>query len=318
MTIPPTIRLGSRSTDVARWQGIIGATADGDFGPLTLAATKAWQSQHGLTTDGIVGPMTWAVALASSRPAPPPATSGQIIVGGRGYAAPEGVSVRNWTDGADVPRLTKPGTRKSVTELVLHETCDGVGAADTLATLRKRGLSIHLIVDAFGVATQHADLLTDVAQHAGQHNGPSIGIEVDNPYYPSWNRRKDVWPDVIAAPWAHANPGTARQYVVPTLASAETVAKLTAWLTSGEVPGIQIPRKWLGLRGAKFALGPVAGTEKLSPGIYAHHYFAHADAAWLALYSYLRIELGCEPEEARTEAIRMATGAIGAAALPLA
>lgn len=315
MTIPSTIRLGSRSSDVALYQSKRGLKADGVFGPVTEADVRAVQRAHGLTVDGVCGPMTWALVLATSAP-PVPASPNQLIIGGHRIAAPAGLSVRNWTDGADVPRLTKPGSRKSVTELVVHETCDDVGAQDTLATLRKRGLSVALIVDAFGNVTQHADLLTDVTQHGGQHNGPSIGIEVDNPYYPSWNRRKDVWPDVIAAPWAHAEKGKKPLYVVPTLASAEAVCKLTEFFTRGDLPGIQIPRKWVGLRGSKFALGPVPGAEKVSPGIYAHHYFAHADAAWLVLYSYLRLELAIEPEEARAEAIRMATGAVGGAALP--
>jgi hypothetical protein len=32
---------------------------DGDFGPLTQAATKDYQTKHGLLVDGIVGPQTW-------------------------------------------------------------------------------------------------------------------------------------------------------------------------------------------------------------------------------------------------------------------
>lgn len=57
-----TIKQGSTGNDVKLWQGVIGTTADGQFGPNTAALTKSWQSSHGLTADGIVGPLSWAKA----------------------------------------------------------------------------------------------------------------------------------------------------------------------------------------------------------------------------------------------------------------
>lgn len=78
--IPSTIRFGSRSTDVSRWQTIVGAVADGIFGRKTEDATKAWQSSHGLTPDGVVGPMTWALALGAE-PTPIRPVSGEVVQG---------------------------------------------------------------------------------------------------------------------------------------------------------------------------------------------------------------------------------------------
>jgi murein L,D-transpeptidase YcbB/YkuD len=65
----PTLRQGSSGPPVLQWQGVLMAsgislTMDGQFGPETIAATKAWQSAHGLTADGVVGPQTWAKALS--------------------------------------------------------------------------------------------------------------------------------------------------------------------------------------------------------------------------------------------------------------
>jgi N-acetylmuramoyl-L-alanine amidase len=40
-------------------QAVIGAKADGDFGPKSVASLKAWQTANGLTADGSVGPVTW-------------------------------------------------------------------------------------------------------------------------------------------------------------------------------------------------------------------------------------------------------------------
>jgi peptidoglycan hydrolase-like protein with peptidoglycan-binding domain len=61
----PTIRLGSRGDAVKEWQGILGLTKDGNFGPATERATKAFQTSHRLTADGIVGPKTWMAAYSS-------------------------------------------------------------------------------------------------------------------------------------------------------------------------------------------------------------------------------------------------------------
>lgn len=65
----PMLKQGSSGAAVLQWQGILLAssitlTMDGQFGPETIAATKAWQSAHGLTADGVVGPQTWAKALS--------------------------------------------------------------------------------------------------------------------------------------------------------------------------------------------------------------------------------------------------------------
>ena len=238
---------------------------------------------------------------------------GPIVGAVRQYSST--VPVLTWEDDPLAsPRLTKPGTRGLVDRLVVHETCDDVGAADTLATLRKRKLTVHMINDAHGQVTQHADLLTDIAQHAQELNGRSIGVECDNPYYPTWNRSRDVWTDVIDAPWAHALPNTARRYVVPTLETAESMAALIEYLTTASLPGIQIPRRWVGLKNGRlsFSQAPHA----TGPGIYAHQYTGHADGAWLVLYAYLRVECGFAPADARAEAVRLATGASGSVAVP--
>lgn len=65
----PTIRKGSRGETVAKWQRMIGVTADGNFGSGTDAATKKWQSEHGLTPDGVVGVQSWAKMLETTSPA---------------------------------------------------------------------------------------------------------------------------------------------------------------------------------------------------------------------------------------------------------
>ncbi|MFF1529013.1 peptidoglycan-binding protein [Cellulomonas sp. NPDC058312] len=60
------VRQGARGQAVATIQRLVGAPADGRFGPRTRAAVLAWQRAHGLVADGVVGRRTWA-ALASQR-----------------------------------------------------------------------------------------------------------------------------------------------------------------------------------------------------------------------------------------------------------
>ncbi|WP_425065138.1 N-acetylmuramidase domain-containing protein [Reyranella sp.] len=55
---PRVLRVGDRGADVAALQVALGILADGDFGPVTLAAVQRLQGARGLVVDGIVGVMT--------------------------------------------------------------------------------------------------------------------------------------------------------------------------------------------------------------------------------------------------------------------
>ncbi|WP_223643766.1 N-acetylmuramoyl-L-alanine amidase [Corallococcus sp. EGB] len=226
--------------------------------------------------------------------------SGFIV---RGGPAPEvaDLAVRTFADGE--VRFASKGRRTRVTELVIHETVTR-SVESTLSVLRKCGLSVHLVLGPDGQFTQHGDLTSDVLWRAGPvHNEPSFGVEVVNPYYPRLLRKGLPWERTIKAPWAHEG-----QYVLPTPAQAEAVAALVRWATSAPAPGIEVPRRWPGLRAGSFQFGPVAEAQKPLPGVLAHHYFGHADGAWLVLYAWLRIEAGLTPDVAFEEAVKRTTG----------
>ena len=53
------VKLGSKGASAMLVQAVIGAKADGDFGPKSVEALKAWQRANGLKDDGVVGPVTW-------------------------------------------------------------------------------------------------------------------------------------------------------------------------------------------------------------------------------------------------------------------
>ncbi len=226
-----------------------------------------------------------------------------LVVGGVPVCGPADVPVRTFADEGLV-RFPSKGRRARATELVIHETVTR-SVASTIAVLRKRGLSVHLVMGPDGELTQHGDLATDVLWHAGPvHNRPSFGVEVVNPYYPRNLKPGLPWSRVIDAPWAHQG-----RYVLPTPAQAEAVCSLITWTTSAPAPGITVPRTWVGLNEGSMRLWPVPAASKPVPGVLAHHYFGHADGAWLVLYAWMRLEAGLAPDVAFNEAVRRAEGA---------
>lgn len=60
-----TLKVGSTGSQVSAMQAVVGASADGNFGPMTKAKVQAFQMSKGLTADGVVGPMTGAAIAAS-------------------------------------------------------------------------------------------------------------------------------------------------------------------------------------------------------------------------------------------------------------
>jgi hypothetical protein len=224
-----------------------------------------------------------------------------FIVGGKAIEPPAGLDVLNFTDPAVHRFRYQDRAGKPVTEIVIHETVT-CSVEETVAVLKKRRLSVHLILDEHGRFTQHGDLANDKLAHASQHNGASVGIEVVNPYYPSYLKPGMAWSTVIDAPWAHK-----KKYVLPTPAQAEAVARFIEWVTS-RASGLAIPRTWIGLAGSKLAMAEVESASKLRPGIYAHHYFGHADGSLLVLYAWLRLEAGLAPDAAFVEAVRRGSG----------
>ncbi len=228
--------------------------------------------------------------------------SGGFIVGGKATCPVEGLSIRTFAEDG-VHRFASKGKRARAVELVIHETVTR-SVDSTIAVLKKRGLSVHLVMGADGALTQHGDLATDILWHASQHNGASFGVEVVNPYYPSYLKPGLPWDRVVKAPWAHKG-----EYVLPTPAQAEAVAALVRWTTSAPAPGIAVPRVWPGLRDGRFALGLVPAAAKAPlPGVLAHQYFGHADGSMLVLYAWLRIEAGLAPDVAFEEAVKRTTG----------
>ena len=54
-----TVGVGAHGVAVKTIQTLVGASADGDFGPLTAASVAKWQKKHGLDATGAVDAPTW-------------------------------------------------------------------------------------------------------------------------------------------------------------------------------------------------------------------------------------------------------------------
>lgn len=228
-----------------------------------------------------------------------------IIVGGQAIEAP-GLNVQSFADG--LHRFSgRARARSRVTATIVHETA-GRTAAGTVSTLIQRGLGVHFIIGPEGIVYQHADLLEEMP-HCKGHNVGSIGIEIVSPYYPRVLRAGDPWSEVLEAPWAHEG-----RYVVPTLAQLEATTRLVAWTASihADAEGLAVPADWPGLIGRRFYLSPAKSLSSPKPGFYAHHQAGgHADGAFPALFTWLRIAASMTPQEAYDEARRRTKGARG-------
>ena len=230
-----------------------------------------------------------------------------LIVNGKDLGGPAGIAIRNYLTDKTVANLRNaarpPGER--VVEIISHETVTR-SWADTVRVLQVQKLGVHLIVDEHGAVAQHADLAADMTWHASQHNGPSVGIELVNPYVPEYMPAGGPWKDVLdPCPWAAGG-----KYVLPLPAQAETLAQLVGWLTS-PASTLPIPLWWPTFDGNAIAMSRVAASAAPpNPGVQAHCTFGHADGPLLVLYLFLRLELGLSAQDAFAQARARAVKAV--------
>jgi hypothetical protein len=78
----PTLKKGMKGGEVAELQTLVGAIADGNFGPATHAKVATWQAANGLTVDGVFGKMSMAKA-----------NGGSVATGGTVALCPNGMTL---------------------------------------------------------------------------------------------------------------------------------------------------------------------------------------------------------------------------------
>jgi hypothetical protein len=279
-----------------------------------------------MAADGMVGPATLRAILGQAERTPslrrPTVRISSPVRGkakGHRKAIVAGLDleppVQRWTNyrAPDV-RLFKHRKRKpqTTTEIVVHESVTR-SRATTERVLDKRNLGVHLMIDAAGAVTQHADLGSHRVVHCRSHNGPSVGVEVINPYEPRHLREGSPWKRVMdPALWAHKG-----KYVLATLAQCEALAAVIGWLTELEL--VAIPPLFHGLvptnpqRWYFHQVPGMDGSDKNDladrrPGIWSHEQIGdHSDGSWPTLVAHLILS-GVEPEAAYEQAIGIASG----------
>jgi peptidoglycan DL-endopeptidase CwlO len=131
------LSVGSSGAAVKQLQAKLGITADGQFGPQTLAAVRSFQRSHGLPVTGLVGPLTRA-ALGTTSTATPsedgPATTSL------GSAQVRAVQQRL---GVDADGVIGPQTRAAIKAFQSSHglTADGNPGSQTLSALGVSGTS---------------------------------------------------------------------------------------------------------------------------------------------------------------------------------
>lgn len=130
---PRVLGRGDVGDDVRAWQRRLVAlgehvAVDGDFGPLTEAATKRLQRRLGLVADGLVGPVTRAAADRAEAAAARRADPDAMLILRRGD---EGPAVRRWQESlvASGERLSIDGDFGPKTEAATRRLQQRLGVA---------------------------------------------------------------------------------------------------------------------------------------------------------------------------------------------
>jgi Putative peptidoglycan binding domain len=144
----PTLRVGSRGSDVARAQQVLNRlpsarprlTEDGAFGPLTHERAREFQSSNSLTPDGVIGPLTWQALLT---------LLGQVV------------------GGVPLPPSPPPSPlSNSLRPLVLMAAQKNLGSVDFSVLENGRPKGIDFVIEIFRVAANTA--VTDAAFKGSQ------------------------------------------------------------------------------------------------------------------------------------------------------
>lgn len=211
---PSLLRQGSTGLEVVTAQNALTkagfyVVADGNFGPLTRAATRLFQRKHGLADDGLIGSATWEALFKATADAPKP--QGVPAIGGgkvqqiANTPAPKPVKaapvIEKSSATADLKLIQNHWFASAIREpieggsdlvplfLVIHFTA-GATAKSSInfwRTPAAKGASAQIVIDRDGTIYQCRPF-NKTCGHAGKstwkgHNGLndcSIGIELAN------------------------------------------------------------------------------------------------------------------------------------------
>ena len=179
----------------------------------------------------------------------------------------------------DLATFKTRGEIKQQKFITLHENAGSINRDMLYAWLQKKGYGYHIIIDPYGITTQHADLWSKL-WHGGRMNNFGIGICLLNPYYPKLvdtMEEKRLYEIIQAEWWTHCSPRKVRLYARPTNAQLETLAKLVPFLCEWLGVPYVFPTENLNRQQRKIKNWLIPRTRP-EPGVIAHRdYSRHAD-----------------------------------------
>jgi peptidoglycan hydrolase-like protein with peptidoglycan-binding domain len=182
----PTLSVGATGPDVAVAQKALKVTADGAFGPQTLAALKAWQTAQKLPVTGVLDAATWtrmiALRLVPSRPVAgtpsTPPTTGTPTTGTPTTGTPAG---QTQTGVAKTRTVANPGAATAYTALM-----------GTVLKTGARGESVKALQRALGglsVDGQYGDRTATAVKTFQKANQLKVTGVADKPLWTALERR---------------------------------------------------------------------------------------------------------------------------------
>lgn len=189
------------------WPNLHGWPSDVSSAAFARRVADFQDDRGQLVIDGIIGPKTWAAIKGKGKVWEPP-TRNYLIVA-ENYKSVS-FPVVTWDEFGGMSFKGQAGWRRradsfgKVNLLVLHwDAC--ISSHQCFHTLLSRNLSVHLMVDGDGTVYQALDLAMATAYHAGNFNGRSIGIEIQNPVFQKYNHTQKPLRPAVSEPKVHSN-----------------------------------------------------------------------------------------------------------------
>ena len=162
---------------------------------------------------------------------------GNIIFNGTAFRVPFDNEVRNFVEHPDtVTQFKSHGKIKKHKHIVWHENA-GMFLRNLIRTCLKKAYGYTIDIDWDGTIIQHNDL-SDLLWHGSQCNKTGNGVNIVNPYYPTYYRPdlktssepRGLRRRLKARWWTHCFPGN-REYVAPTTKQLEAARVLAPFLS---------------------------------------------------------------------------------------
>lgn len=157
------------------------------YGIAFLVEVKKFQKFSGLTVDGFCGPVTINKMAEVDREENKSDSDNYIIIGPKVY--PCSTRTITYWDNFKIGDTTSRLRTRKIIQAVLHHDVT-FNAKSTERILQERGYSTHFIIDGDieGTIYQCHNPTLSVAFHAGISNNVSVGIDINNPADPAYEK----------------------------------------------------------------------------------------------------------------------------------